>query len=100
MDSPQQGQLSQEQLLSRQPNPFTKGNVVWDTAECHADEEISLERLTSVGFEPYAITPAPETRPEVIRQAQLKNSMAMRLKIWLKRPRCPEDTPLTEKGSV
>lgn len=85
------GQLSQEELLSPQPHPAYGKTIVCDTMECFADQDEHINRISSIGFEPYAVTTEPDTRPEVQAQARLKNMVPFRHKMWFKRVRIPKE---------
>lgn len=74
-------------LLKLSINPFTKTFIVWDVCNAYITDENQVNAFLQMGFEPYAVTLVPETRPDVIAKARLAGGMAMNQIQWFKRPR-------------
>lgn len=81
-----------KEMMKMFPNPVTGKYHDIDMADAYHDEEIAINQLLSMGFEPYAVTMEPDTRP----QASLKGKFMVRYRQWFRRVRLSKDQ--TEEG--
>ena len=89
-------QLTEEEKAFLKPfkDPRYGKFVTYDQAYAYTDEQDQTNTLLNIGFEPYAITPEPDMRPET-KLKMAAGGMGLRYKQWFKRCReIPANAPI------
>lgn len=85
-----------KEMMKMYPNPVPGKYHEIDMADCYHDEEVAVNQLLSMGFEPYAVTMEPDTRPQVA----LKGKFAVRYRQWFRRIRLAKDQSHDNKEAL